>query len=95
MLKPNLPGKSSKSFLSRVDLPVPEGPQITMGRSAARLGELGRGAEDGRVSSLKKLQDQSKAHLMLQRWNGGHWREARSELELRAALSISSLTLAL
>ena len=35
MEKPNLSGYSTKSFLSRVDLPVPLGPQMTMGRRRA------------------------------------------------------------
>lgn len=35
MLKPNMSGNSLKSFLSKVDLPVPEGPQMTTGRRAA------------------------------------------------------------
>lgn len=30
---PNLSGYSAKSFLRRVDLPVPEGPETTMGRT--------------------------------------------------------------
>lgn len=30
--KPKASGYSAKSFLSKVDLPVPEGPEITIGR---------------------------------------------------------------
>lgn len=32
--KPNLSGYSAKSFFKRVDFPVPEGPETTIGRPA-------------------------------------------------------------
>lgn len=37
MEKANLSGWSLKSLVRRVDLPVPLGPQMTMGRSSMRL----------------------------------------------------------
>jgi hypothetical protein len=48
MLKPNLPGNSSKRRLRMVDLPAPEGPEITIGwwaeRASLEMGMVSRGA---------------------------------------------------
>lgn len=52
--KPNLSGWSAKRRLSMVDLPVPDGPDITTGRGAEVTGCMGNsqrdlGSESGRV----------------------------------------------
>jgi len=45
MLKPNLPGNSSKRRFRMVDLPAPEGPEMTMGWLAERASlEAGTGS---------------------------------------------------